>query len=776
MEYNDFVTLGSALPQCDDDEIQSRKPVTVHDQVVRDEQGRIRFHGAFTGGFSAGYFNSVDTKEGWVPKNFKSSRSSRNQNKSSQKPEDFMDQEDFGEFGIAPKKLFSSDKYQGSSKHSWKTPQENSLLSLFSNSDLQQCVAPAKITVGQKLLKKMGWKNADINTYSVPERDDVFGCPLPPSLVAKQLSKKSSSKSQSSVVSVINFSIQINQFGLGYKGLTPQLSKQTDYVPSKIKSRGIRGQGFGVGALEEEDDDIYAGDSASNYNTVLYMDEEEPVQIPSKPLMDRRERDAVDGFKKSSGTPVQVKVYRPPVISGDFIPNVGNSLTTTMQNSESESSKRKPVWVQPMSSFKRGEMLGETAQIRSVFDMISEKDRLRLDEVRRNYSLSKSEEPEKQLNADSTNNEITSSNDQHTTPSTEAITHFPSGDNKGVEAQHIATVTEWEKEQRRENSLKVDHFSRSVMMGRFTKASENDAPQEVKEKSAKEKAASQNMFGRLTREVVKWHPHKFLCVRFNVEDPYPESTITGIPVQKHSKLSIFDVLSRDALILKEPQPPTQSVETVSKDTTKSEGRTLDSKPLAILSKVDLRPSVDESERLNLIPADNCDIPEDEKHENKEQAAADQTNEIKDALPPSVDIFKAIFEDDDDDEESSDKEDEDKDLIQQSDKNGASETRPQNWFENINLADSLNVQSSNIDIVNWDNRHHREIHERSTTPDKKKQKKEKHKDKKHKHSHKSHKKSKKSKRARDDSVDDSEDASSQLSKTDKYLLSKLRCIS
>ena len=36
----------------------------VQDEVVTDEKGRRRFHGAFTGGFSAGYFNSVGSKEG----------------------------------------------------------------------------------------------------------------------------------------------------------------------------------------------------------------------------------------------------------------------------------------------------------------------------------------------------------------------------------------------------------------------------------------------------------------------------------------------------------------------------------------------------------------------------------------------------------------------------------------------------------------------------------------------------------------------------------------
>jgi len=35
-----------------------------HCLQVRDDEGRRRFHGAFTGGFSAGYYNSVGSKEG----------------------------------------------------------------------------------------------------------------------------------------------------------------------------------------------------------------------------------------------------------------------------------------------------------------------------------------------------------------------------------------------------------------------------------------------------------------------------------------------------------------------------------------------------------------------------------------------------------------------------------------------------------------------------------------------------------------------------------------
>ena len=44
-----------------------KKPIPLQDQTVRDEKGRYkRFHGAFSGGFSAGYFNTVGSKEGTV--------------------------------------------------------------------------------------------------------------------------------------------------------------------------------------------------------------------------------------------------------------------------------------------------------------------------------------------------------------------------------------------------------------------------------------------------------------------------------------------------------------------------------------------------------------------------------------------------------------------------------------------------------------------------------------------------------------------------------------
>ncbi len=40
------------------------KAAPVWQQIVTDENGKRRFHGAFTGGFSAGYWNTVGSAEG----------------------------------------------------------------------------------------------------------------------------------------------------------------------------------------------------------------------------------------------------------------------------------------------------------------------------------------------------------------------------------------------------------------------------------------------------------------------------------------------------------------------------------------------------------------------------------------------------------------------------------------------------------------------------------------------------------------------------------------
>lgn len=69
-DYEDYVFYGTALEdQQEGRKIQTTdaselKALPVWKQEVTDDQGRRRLHGAFTGGFSAGYYNTVGSAVG----------------------------------------------------------------------------------------------------------------------------------------------------------------------------------------------------------------------------------------------------------------------------------------------------------------------------------------------------------------------------------------------------------------------------------------------------------------------------------------------------------------------------------------------------------------------------------------------------------------------------------------------------------------------------------------------------------------------------------------
>ncbi|KAG6572847.1 G patch domain-containing protein 1 [Phytophthora cinnamomi] len=137
---------------------------SMRSQEVTDAQGRRRFHGAFTGGFSAGYYNSVGSKEGWTPRTFSSSRGNR-MAQVQQRAEDFMDEEDDPLLG---KRLETTERYDTLQTGAKRRLQQQQLADRtgaaagagaipgFALPD--DWVLPVNDSVGAKLLKQMGWK------------------------------------------------------------------------------------------------------------------------------------------------------------------------------------------------------------------------------------------------------------------------------------------------------------------------------------------------------------------------------------------------------------------------------------------------------------------------------------------------------------------------------------------------------------------------------------------------------------------------------------------
>lgn len=146
------VAFGTPLPPLDPEVRDDGTYIPVHKQEVRDEHGRRRLHGAFTGGWSAGYFNTVGSKEGWTPSTFVSSRTNRRKTEprtSQQRPEDYMDEEDLAD-AAATQNIQTTDPFSalGASSHI-----------MHHAGDFTGLAKASGDTMGLKLLRKMGWKD-----------------------------------------------------------------------------------------------------------------------------------------------------------------------------------------------------------------------------------------------------------------------------------------------------------------------------------------------------------------------------------------------------------------------------------------------------------------------------------------------------------------------------------------------------------------------------------------------------------------------------------------
>ncbi|CAE7556576.1 GPATCH1 [Symbiodinium natans] len=118
--------LGQAVARYDVDELddlgkRSKREDYVEvkrpDGTVAKARGERTFYGAFEGGFSAGYWGTVGSKEGWEPASFSSSRSKRHAEAALQ-VEDFMDEEDLRDHRSSRKTISARSEFenaQGSS-------------------------------------------------------------------------------------------------------------------------------------------------------------------------------------------------------------------------------------------------------------------------------------------------------------------------------------------------------------------------------------------------------------------------------------------------------------------------------------------------------------------------------------------------------------------------------------------------------------------------------------------------------------------------------------
>ncbi|POS85545.1 hypothetical protein EPUL_004578 [Erysiphe pulchra] len=401
-EQSPFVFYGTPLPPQDPDIRDDGSYVPVWKQEVRDERGLKRLHGAFTGGFSAGYFNTVGSKEGWTPSTFISSRSNRNNDASKirqKRPEDFMDEEDIRDAEDA-RKVETVAGFSGLGTTANDTFRKAALIDLF---------RVEGETIGSKLLQKMGWKEGqgigprirraallgdDVKSENGSDSTHYFA---PKNTAIVRLLKKNDYK------------------GLGYKG-EAKLGQRNDYkigqtqpsddddddnpksLSTKIlKKKKPSGSGFGVGILNDtgsDDEDPYEIGPRISYNRFIGADKKKeskkkkanrgvnpligtkPVYFSKKAVTKpRKPSDGyIDGFvlstkDESSYSLVFIKKYQPPSIPDGWKSSRQTNSPMEATTYDSVSDAARASRLDPKT---RASILGELALPgKSVFDYLS---------------------------------------------------------------------------------------------------------------------------------------------------------------------------------------------------------------------------------------------------------------------------------------------------------------------------------------------------------------------------------------------------------------------
>ncbi|KAL5336947.1 hypothetical protein BJX70DRAFT_371112 [Aspergillus crustosus] len=412
-QQSPYAFYGTPLPPLEEGARDDGSFVPVWKQEVTDDRGRKRLHGAFTGGFSAGYFNTVGSKEGWTPATFVSTRQNRAKDARQQRAEDYMDEEDIREAEEA-RNLQTNGEFSGFGSTAADATRRGGLMDVFKATDE---------TIGVKLLKKMGWREgqgigpkvrrkADLGEGKPRTGDDAdktyLFAPENPPMVA--------------------FVRKTDYKGLGFEGETRLSSRKeerddsdeeadsffgkrliTQHESKRPKPQKPRRGAFGVGVLNDtgsDDEDPYTLGPRISYNKVIGGDKKKkgrvkatddnklalassnpllstkPVFIPKKTLAAKGSagfrkcqdgRLPLDGFLLADGISTlslsSDKKYAPPEIPKDW---KSAKAPTKQQDSSAYVSTADAAKASTLDPATRAALLGEEQlPTKSIFDWMT---------------------------------------------------------------------------------------------------------------------------------------------------------------------------------------------------------------------------------------------------------------------------------------------------------------------------------------------------------------------------------------------------------------------
>ncbi|XP_069113969.1 G patch domain-containing protein 1-like isoform X2 [Argopecten irradians] len=261
-------------------------------------------------------------------------------------------------------------------------------------------------------------------------------------------------------------------------------------------------------------------------------------------------------------------------------------------------------------------------------------------------------------------------------------------------------MTEWDRGHEKEEFIRASKLYKplpGMMASRFTSAKYDDGTDTVDiprdeggDKTDQMKAAEMKMYGQLTHEEFEWHPHKLLCWRFNVPNPYAGSSVVGLPTVKREKYSVFNFLNFS-------NEPTASPNSEEMKALPAPDCPTGSKPVTF----DIKNRSKMSAPLKSVFSDLMDAPASKpRPSDTEESITSTPQSTEQTEKPEQDLFNAIFgntdsESEEDENNEGEKEEEEDDDNQSKSLNEPIQHNideltkhlPTSIQENVNLSES-----------------------------------------------------------------------------------------
>lgn len=397
-----------------------------------------------------------------------------------------------------------------------------------------------------------------------------------------------------------------NYFGIGYSGLDRRkvLSGHINLfdtpafcIQDKNKKLSIRGQAFGVGAFEADDEDIYEKEDMSRYDFALGPERKTKTRW-SQDGPSSSQTDCLEGFICAKQKLESKKIFKPPELPKDFAPvhavrksrfyppiaaPVENNKRREPLNAidrarileDSDERLKKP----PSSTSVASNIISKTLNLHgkqqteerrklesqqkttgnSWMDKLNAENFIKsgiieqdntglktLEDFKESFSTSAQSSTDKSVENDSLDKSETRKlflSDPDKQRRFEQYLIFSKSDEKDkLGSIQPLSMTDWEREQEREEFEQATKLERSnnYMADKFVPSVDQTTDRMDPEKDVKE-AVRLKMFGKLTRQRNEWKPASIVCKRFNI--PEPKVGCASITTdRKSAKFSVFDSL------------------------------------------------------------------------------------------------------------------------------------------------------------------------------------------------------------------------------------------